>query len=68
MSFLQIDHVTHTYFSLKEKTTAIKHINMEITQGEFISFIGPSGCGKTTLLSIIAGITPPSEGRILISG
>ncbi len=46
MSFLQIDHVTHTYFSLKEKTTAIKHINMEITQGEFISFIGPSGCGK----------------------
>ncbi|WP_169056690.1 ABC transporter ATP-binding protein [Bacillus pumilus] len=68
MSFLQIDHVTHTYFSLKEKTTAIQHINMEIDQGEFISFIGPSGCGKTTLLSIIAGITPPSEGRILIEG
>lgn len=39
MSFLQIDHVTHTYFSLKEKTTAIQHINMEIDQGEFISFI-----------------------------
>lgn len=46
MSFLQIDHVTHTYFSLKEKTTAIQHINMEIDQGEFISFIGPSGHGK----------------------
>ena len=52
MSFLQIDHVTHTYFSLKEKTTAIQHINMEITQGEFISFIGPSGCGKTTYATL----------------
>ncbi|MGE6628777.1 ABC transporter ATP-binding protein [Bacillus sp. NPDC077027] len=68
MSFLQIDHVTHTYFSLKEKTTAIEQIDIDINQGEFISFIGPSGCGKTTLLSIIAGITSPSEGRILIEG
>ena len=55
MSFLHVDHVTHTYFSLKEKTTAVKDIHFQIEKGDFISFLGPSGCGKTTLLSILAG-------------
>ena len=36
--------------------------------GEFLCFLGPSGCGKTTLLRIIAGLTPPSSGRIFMGG
>lgn len=38
MSFLHVDHVTHTYFSLKEKTTAVKDIHFQIEKGDFISF------------------------------
>lgn len=68
MSFLHVDHVTHTYFSLKRKTTAVKDIHFDAEKGDFISFLGPSGCGKTTLLSIIAGIISPSEGQVLIEG
>ncbi|MEC2058157.1 ABC transporter ATP-binding protein [Bacillus stercoris] len=68
MSFLHVDHVTHTYFSIKEKTTAVRDIHFDADKGDFISFLGPSGCGKTTLLSIIAGLIEPSEGRVLIEG
>ncbi|WP_259340180.1 ATP-binding cassette domain-containing protein [Bacillus amyloliquefaciens] len=68
MSFLHVDHVTHTYFSLKEKTTAVKDIHLHIEKGDFISFLGPSGCGKTTLLSILAGLIAPAQGRVLIEG
>ncbi|MFT0801979.1 ABC transporter ATP-binding protein [Bacillus swezeyi] len=68
MSFLQVQDVTHTYFSLQEKTTALENVRIEVEKGQFVSFLGPSGCGKTTLLSIIAGIVSPTEGRVLIEG
>ncbi|MGN9864128.1 ABC transporter ATP-binding protein [Bacillus swezeyi] len=68
MSFLQVQDVTHTYFSLQEKNTALENVSIEVEKGQFVSFLGPSGCGKTTLLSIIAGIVSPTEGRVLIEG
>jgi NitT/TauT family transport system ATP-binding protein len=43
-------------------------INLQVTRGEFVSFIGPSGCGKSTLLRLIAGLTAPSNGEIVIDG
>lgn len=68
MSFLSIQDIQHTYFSKNTATTALSPINIDIEEGEFISFLGPSGCGKTTLLSIIAGLFPPTEGTILLEG
>ncbi|MED0715984.1 ABC transporter ATP-binding protein [Aeribacillus composti] len=68
MSFLTIDHVSHTYFTKKSATTALEDIHLEVEEGEFISFLGPSGCGKTTLLSIIAGIMKPTEGQVILNG
>jgi spermidine/putrescine transport system ATP-binding protein len=46
----------------------IKHINLDIDQNEFISFLGPSGCGKTTLLRILAGFLQPTKGTIRFAG
>lgn len=43
-------------------------INLEVGQGEFVSFIGPSGCGKSTLLRLIAGLTSASDGLITVDG
>jgi NitT/TauT family transport system ATP-binding protein len=40
----------------------LEGIDLDITEGEFLSLVGPSGCGKTTLLRIIAGLAEPSQG------
>ncbi|KHD85959.1 ABC transporter ATP-binding protein [Bacillus ginsengihumi] len=68
MSFLNINNVSHTYFTSRHVTKAIDHISFTVEEGEFVSLLGPSGCGKTTLLSIIAGLMQPTEGEISIDG
>lgn len=52
----------------KNKTVALKDINFDIKEKEFVVVIGPSGCGKTTLLKMIAGYETPSEGNVLMHG
>jgi len=51
-----------------EGTTVVDDFNLEITKGEFVTFLGPSGCGKTTTLRMIAGFEIPTEGTILLNG
>jgi NitT/TauT family transport system ATP-binding protein len=47
---------------------ALKDVNLEVEQGDFISFIGPSGCGKTTFLRVIAGLENPTGGTVMVNG
>jgi NitT/TauT family transport system ATP-binding protein len=47
---------------------ALKHVDLTVGQGDFISFIGPSGCGKTTLLRVIADLEQPTGGTITVNG
>ncbi len=46
----------------------LRHVNLEVKKGEFVTILGPSGCGKTTLLRILAGFNSASEGEILVAG
>lgn len=48
--------------------TALKTMDLEIRDGEFMALLGPSGCGKSTTMNMIAGMESPSEGRILFDG
>src|SRR5881628_179039 len=64
MSFLEIDHLQKRF----ARTTAVEQVHLEVTRGEFVSFLGPSGCGKTTTLRIIAGFESPSSGAIRLDG
>lgn len=50
------------------ETEALKGIDLEIGEGEFVAIVGPSGCGKTTLLRLIAGFETPSSGEIRMDG
>jgi putative spermidine/putrescine transport system ATP-binding protein len=47
---------------------ALAPTDLEVAQGEFLTLLGPSGSGKTTLLSLVAGLTHPDEGNVLING
>lgn len=45
--------------------TALKTMDLDIADGEFMALLGPSGCGKTTTMNMIAGMEEPTEGRIM---
>jgi NitT/TauT family transport system ATP-binding protein len=51
-----------------DEVHALDKISVDLADGEFVSVLGPSGCGKTTLLKILAGIIPPSNGTLLLRG
>lgn len=47
-------------------TRALLPVNLTIHQGEFVTLLGPSGCGKSTLLKMVAGLTEPSDGKLML--
>ena len=47
---------------------ALKDVNLDINEGDFVSFIGPSGCGKTTFLRVLADLERPTGGTVEING
>ena len=64
-TILQIQNLQKSYAN---GFTALRHVNLDIREGEIIALLGPNGAGKTTLISIVCGIVNPSGGRVLIGG
>jgi len=64
MGNVKLEHMTKRY----DDVTAVDDMNLDIKDGEFVTFVGPSGCGKSTTMETIAGLTKPTEGTISISG
>jgi NitT/TauT family transport system ATP-binding protein len=60
--------VSLTFETSDGEVQALSGVNLDVAEGDFVSFIGPSGCGKTTLLRVIADLEQPSSGTILING
>lgn len=64
MSLLEVRDI-HTYYG---KIHALKGISLSVDQGEIVTLIGSNGAGKTTTLNTICGLTPASQGQILLDG
>lgn len=66
---LNLDQIKKQYPQPNGETLSILDVpSYEVGEGEQVALIGPSGCGKTTLLHIIAGITQPTSGKVIIDG
>lgn len=68
MGKLEVQDLAVRYQTGSGVVEALSHVDLEMTDGDFVVAIGASGCGKTTLLSVIAGFLAPSDGTILLDG
>ncbi|UGQ45371.1 ABC transporter ATP-binding protein [Massilia endophytica] len=65
---INVKGVNKVFKTDSREVIALKDINLEIPQGQFVCLLGPSGCGKSTLLNAIAGFSLPSSGEITADG
>ncbi|MDD7592697.1 MAG: ABC transporter ATP-binding protein [Peptoniphilaceae bacterium] len=66
---LQVQHLSKTYGGRGfVPITALRDMNFEVQEGEFVAIMGESGSGKTTLLNILAGLMQPTTGEVALNG
>ena len=65
---IKINDIKKVFRTEEVETWALREVNLEVKEGEFVAVMGPSGCGKSTLLNILGLLDTPSEGTYLLSG
>jgi NitT/TauT family transport system ATP-binding protein len=70
MAKLEVRNIWVEYLMKRsqQQIVAVQGVNFAVEEGQFVAIVGPSGCGKTTLLNVIAGLLPATNGRILLNG
>jgi NitT/TauT family transport system ATP-binding protein len=68
MTAITFEGVSQKYMTLSGESIALEGIDFRIAEGEFVGLVGPSGCGKSTILSLIAGLLRPTNGRVNVLG
>src|ERR1700679_2809256 len=65
---VQLTGVGQVYKTSGEGVLAVSDVSFEVKPGRFVVLVGPSGCGNASLLMMMAGLTHPPSGAILVSG
>jgi ABC-type sugar transport system ATPase subunit len=65
-AMLTIREVSQSFELHGQPLPVLDSISLHLERGEFVALLGPSGCGKSTLLRLVAGLTTPSAGRLLV--
>lgn len=68
MSIIQLKHINKAFQTGRFKVDVLRDVNLEISEGDFISIMGPSGSGKSTLLSLLGLLETYDEGEYYFSG
>jgi len=66
--FLELYRLGKTYPTPQGPSVVVRDFDLIVHEGEFVSVIGHSGCGKSTVLSMVAGLTPPTVGSVVLAG
>ncbi|MDI9915655.1 ABC transporter ATP-binding protein [Rhodococcus sp. IEGM 1379] len=64
MSLLHVEGLSKSFSGIH----AVRDVNLDVPEHEFLGIIGPNGAGKTTLFSLLSGEQPPTEGRVVFDG
>ena len=65
---LVIERLNKVFTTPNDRVLALREVDLQVEQGEFITVIGPSGCGKSTLLKIVAGLDVEYVGKVELNG
>lgn len=65
---IRLAAVSRSFTGRSGTVEALRGIDLEMPEGEFVAVIGRSGCGKSTLLRLVAGLLPPTGGQVLVGG
>lgn len=68
MPAVWVHRLGKTYVSRSGPVEALRCLDLEVSEGAFVSILGPSGCGKSTALNIISGLVPSSTGEVEVLG
>lgn len=67
-AYVEVKNASKTYGSARGNIEALRAIDLDVAQGEFLSIVGPSGCGKSTLLKCVAGLQNITSGTLKVRG
>lgn len=65
---IKLENVKKVFRTEEVETWALREVNLEVKEGEFVAIMGPSGCGKSTLLNILGLLDNPTEGTYMLNG
>jgi putative ABC transport system ATP-binding protein len=65
---IDLHQISKTYNSSSVPVHALKGVDLQVPEGDFVAVMGPSGAGKSTLLTILGAMNPPTRGRVVIDG
>ena len=66
MKILELQNIEKIYGEKENQVKALRNINFQVEEGEFVAIVGTSGSGKSTLLNLIGGLDNPTRGKIFI--